>query len=100
MARLNITEYVNAEQGGAGTLQIPLDNGNVTRQSVSFAASVQSNAFQSNTRYLRLCADTACYVRLGTNPTAITLTDTYLPANVVDWVAVPVGQSFKIAAVA
>lgn len=100
MASLSITEYQHAERGPEGTLQVPLEIGTVTRTARTLSgASAQSNAFQTTTRYLRLCSDTACYYRLGTNPTAITATDTYLPAGVIDYVAVPVGQSYKIAAI-
>ena len=33
---------------------------------------MQSAALNLNTRFVRLCADTACAVAFGTNPTAIT----------------------------
>lgn len=79
-------------------MPIPLEDSNVVRQARSLSGtSAQSAAFAATTRMLRLCSDTSCYYTLGTAPLAAT-TDTLLPAGVVDWVAVPVGQSYKIAA--
>ncbi|UMO75994.1 hypothetical protein [Planktothrix phage Pra-JY27] len=52
--------------------------------------SAQSAAFGTQTRMVRLCATQAVYFRVGQNPTAIN-TDTLLPANTVERVAVKPG---------
>lgn len=63
-------------------------------------ASAQSAAFQPNTNLVRLNNDTggACCVQFGTNPTATTTTMRIGP-NSEEYVRVPPGQSFKVAAI-
>lgn len=98
MSSLSITEYQHVERGPGGTLPLPFEDANVVRQARSLSgSSAQSNVFSTYTRFIRLCSDVACYYNLGTNPTAAA-TDTFLPAGVPDWVAVPVNQSWRIAA--
>ena len=43
--------------------------------------SVQSAPLNLNTRFVRLCADTACAVAFGSNPTAIATTTTGISAG-------------------
>lgn len=101
MSFLSITEYQHAERGPEGTLQVPLEINTVTRQRRELSATAAGSApFQSTTRFVRLCADVACYYAFGVDPIpSLSPTNgSYLPAGVVDWVAVPVGQSYKVAA--
>jgi hypothetical protein len=44
------------------------------------ATSAQSAALGTNTRAVRLCSTSDCYVQIGSNPTA-TATSAYLPAG-------------------
>ena len=46
------------------------------------ASSTQSTAFQSTTTAIQVCSTVACFISLGSNPTAVANTSSYLPANV------------------
>lgn len=100
MATLYITEYAEmalVQNGQMG--QMPMEPP-LASQAVTIAgASAQSAAFNAKTKYVRLMTDTACAVLFGTNPTALTGNDR-MAANTVEYHAVPVGKSFKVATIA
>lgn len=99
MAILNITECKGpvTVQGQVPFYAPVASHNTVTIQEVTAITSTaqQSSAFQANTAFIRLCADIAIRYSVGTNPTA-TATSTRLPADVVEYVGVPAGESFKI----
>lgn len=67
-------------------------------QTIAYDSSVgASNAFGTETYQLRLVANSACCYRIGDGAQTATTTDTYLPANVVEYVIVSPGQ--RIAAI-
>lgn len=69
-----------------------------TTQTIAYDLSVgATNAFGSETYQLRLVANSACCYRIGDGAQTATTADTYLPANVVEYVIVSPGQ--RIAAV-
>jgi hypothetical protein len=59
-------------------------------------ASVQSAAFQAQTRLIRVCCTVACRILTGANPTALA-TSMLLPANWIAYIAVNSGD--KLAAI-
>jgi hypothetical protein len=62
-------------------------------QTIAFDASVAiTNAFGTETFQLRLVADSACCYRIGDGPQSATTADTFLPANVIEYVIVSPGQ--------
>lgn len=61
------------------------------------ASSLQSTAVGASTNVVQLCATAACFVKTGTNPTAVADTGLYVPANVP--VLVGISGSFKIAVI-
>ena len=72
MAVLYITELYDLgkshSSGAAQMAKLPA----VAEQTIAIGAgSVQSAALNLNTRFVRLCADTACAVAIGANPTAV-----------------------------
>lgn len=99
MATLFVTEFAAAdfavpEHGAAPVaLQPP-----VAEQAVSFTTTTQSSAFSAETRIVRLYSTADCHVAFGTNPTATT-SKMKLKADSPEYFAVPVGQSYKVAAV-
>lgn len=68
-----------------------------TNQNVTVAgtSAATANALGADTRVVRLAATTACYIAIGTTPTATT-SNPILPAGAVDYVIVE--PSDKIAA--
>ena len=67
-------------------------------QTIAYDSSVGiTNAFGVETYQLRLVADSACCYRIGDGAQTATVADTYLPANVIEYVIVSPGQ--RIAAI-
>jgi hypothetical protein len=60
-------------------------------------ASAASGAFGSQTRQIRVAATAACRIRVDNGTPTATATDTYLPADTVEWLDVTPGQ--RIAAI-
>jgi hypothetical protein len=97
MATLNVTEFAEVE--GARGQRVPLVSGSAAiSNNVTFTTSTASDAFDATTGVVRVVADAACYIMFGTDPTAAS-GDIYLPANSVEYFAVPVGLDYKVAAV-
>lgn len=64
----------------------------VSNENVAYTGTAAASAaFSSGIHHIRLSATTACYYKLGANPTA-TSSDTYLPANVIEIIRVNPGQ--------
>jgi hypothetical protein len=67
-----------------------------TTQTVTFAGSsgAAGNAFGSQTRQIRVVADSACNYRIsdGGSATAATTSDPFLPANWVEYLTVQPGE--------
>lgn len=67
-----------------------------TSQTVSISASsVQSSAFQTGVRVIRLFPETDCYIAIGSNPTATT-SSCYLPAGIIQFFGVQEGQKLAV----
>lgn len=100
MAHLNITELANQGRDTNNNLLPVMQMPAITVQDIAIgASSTQASAFQSQTGCIRISCDIPCAYLVGTNPTA-TAQSTYMPAGTVEYLAVPVGQSFKIAVIA
>jgi len=64
-----------------------------TSQAIAYDSSVGiTNAFSAGTYQLRLAANSACHYRIGDGVQTATTADTYLPANVIEYVIVSPGQ--------
>ena len=62
-------------------------------QTIAFDTSAAiANAFGPETFKLRLVANSACCFRIGDGAQTATTSDTFLPANVIDYVIVSPGQ--------
>jgi len=65
-------------------------------QTIAFDASAAiANVFGPETYQLRLVADSACCYRVGDGVQTATTSDTYLPANMIEYVIVSPGQSIS-----
>lgn len=99
MAVLYITEYADAAHAASTEAITAIQEPAAAEQTVVIGAgSLQSAAFQNNTRFVRLNADVACSVTFGTNPTA-TAAKARLGANADRLVGVPMGAGFKVATI-
>lgn len=99
MATLYVTEFAYAdiavpEHGAAPVaLQPP-----AAEQTVTFTTSTASSAFHATTRIVRLYASADCHILFGADPTATT-SKMKLKADAAEYFAVPLGASYKVAAV-
>lgn len=95
MAVLYISEY----PAFSSVSQTQIGQEPSTDQTVAIGGgSLQSTAFKNNTQMVRLSTDAICSVSFGTNPTA-TATTKRIPANTTEYFVVPLGQSYKVAAI-
>lgn len=64
-----------------------------TTQTIAYDGSVAiTNAFDAQTRQIRLVADSACHFKIGDGVQTATTSDPYLPANWETYVTVTPGQ--------
>lgn len=101
MAVLFVTEYgVQGRDMGGYRMVVP-EEPPLANQTVAITAgSVQSSAFNANTRLIRVHTDAICSIEFGTNPTATTTTRR-LAANTTEYFAVPAATAgtFKVAVI-
>jgi hypothetical protein len=103
VAFLYISEFAEMEIGWGGRQgQIAQQPPLVEQAIANGGGNTQSNAFNAKTRFVRLHADSICAIAFGTNPTAVAAGASgtaRLAANQTEYFGVPVGQSFKVAAI-
>lgn len=73
-ATLFITEYANIGSIGSSSTPWPPDQALATQTVSVGGGSLQSNAFNGNTKAVLLTCDTGCSILFGSNPTATTST--------------------------
>jgi hypothetical protein len=97
MALLYISEFsALAQGGGQQAASVPAM---VTQAPIAIgASSVQSVAFSSSTRFVRLHSDVAAQVEFGVNPTAVLNVSMRLAANQTEYFGVNRGD--KVAVIA
>jgi hypothetical protein len=67
----------------------------VSNENVAYTGTAgQSAAFASGIHAIRICSSTAAYYKIGGNPTA-TSSDTYLPADEIEYLIVNPGQKIS-----
>ncbi len=94
MATLKIWETVRSTSG----LQVIRLDDRINYQAVTFTGTPgQSAAFDGDTSIIRVKADAACAVKVGSNPTAA-VTDFPLEANVAEDFEVQPGQKLSVIA--
>jgi hypothetical protein len=99
MATVYITEYARQARDASGFQMVVADEPPVTSQTVTIGgSSVQSNAFNDLTRFVRVSTDAICSIAFGTNPTA-TAAARRMPANTTEYFGVPQGGAYKIAVI-
>lgn len=99
MAKLFVSEYRGQARDVVGNPVPTGDEPALAEQTVTFTAtgSVQSAAFNQLTTFVRIHADTACYIKFGASPTASGNTKK-MAANSTEWFGI--GQSgLKVAAI-
>lgn len=89
MAFVSINQFKGLVKSGDSDhyiVPVPyIENGQETITLSHSTASVQSSAFASDTAFIRIVSDVACFYEIGSNPTAANTGGTatrYLPANV------------------
>lgn len=96
MAKVYITEYVMLGVGFGATPTVVKEPAFVSQTPVAIGgSSVQSAAFNADTRYIRVHTDAVCSIAFGTNPTA-TANSMRLAANQTEYFAVVPGQKLAV----
>jgi hypothetical protein len=69
-----------------------------TTQTIAYTATSAgiTNPFGSQTRRIRMVANSACHVRIGDGAQTATTSDPFLPSGWVDYVVVTPGQSLAV----
>ncbi len=83
MAKLYVTEYelLAREAGGIPMQGVPQEPAHASQVVDFTSAEAKSAAFNARTRLIRIATDTACFVKVGASPTAVTATDQRLAAG-------------------
>src|SRR5258706_7087271 len=101
MALLYIAEFAEVAIGPAGRVEQFAQQPSLSEQTVVIGAgSLSSNAFNTNTRLVRLHTDVSCVIEFGTAPVAVVNTTRRLAANQTEYFGIPKGQNFKVAVIA
>ena len=98
MATLYITEYSNSAISPGGQMQIPYEQPLAEQTIAIGGSSVQSNAFNAATQFVRLHTDAICSIEFGQNPTASSTT-ARMAASQTEYHGVPRGVAFKVAVI-
>lgn len=97
MATLYVTEFDGISVPLGGVAQV-CNQPPIAEQTVSFSSSTASSAFNAATRIVRIHTDSICSIAFGTSPTATT-SKMRMVAGQTEYFAVPVNQSYKVAAI-
>lgn len=96
MAVVYISEYAEAPNIKTGQMLAAGSEPSLAEQTVAIGAgSVQSNAFNAKTRFIRLHTDAVCSYKFGSNPTA-TATTPRMAANSTEYFGVVPGDKVAI----
>jgi hypothetical protein len=102
-SKLYIAEFASLAIGPAGRVGQISAEPPLAEQVVDFSGGVAaSNAFNAQTRIVRLHADSICAIEFGTNPTAIAAGSTgttRMAANQTEYYGVPLGGAYKVSAI-
>lgn len=98
MATLLIMEFKKLPvDENNNTVQAALVDGSNTQQTVSYTTSTQAaNAFQPETKFIRVISDAVAHLEFGTNPTATVNSAYKIAADSAEFIAVAGG--LKVAA--
>lgn len=98
MTTCYVTEYADLGKS-FGQYQIAAEPAN-TVQAFNFGTTASScNAFQNNTKIVRIAVDTVSNILFGTAPVATTGASTRFSTGQTEYFFVPQGQSYKVSAV-
>lgn len=99
MGILYITEYAGVMQAQLGNVgQVPMEPP-LAQQAITYTTHVESAAFNAQTSIVRIETDAICSFVFGTAPVATT-SMARMVAGQTEYHGVPMGQSFKVSAVA
>jgi hypothetical protein len=98
MATLYIQEYLEVASDSKGSIVQAGKEPAITSQKVTFSSTHgESATFNMNTNFIRIFSDTACYIKFGDTPIAVTATGIPLAANTAEFFAVH--KNIKVSAV-
>jgi hypothetical protein len=94
MALATVTEFRGLLKGDSKDYDtLPRITEIVTSQSVTFTTSAPCNAFNENTKFIRVAANADCHIKGGpSGGTTATTSDAFLPAGAVEYFRVHPGM--------
>lgn len=100
MAVLFVTEFshVHTDHGGAPVGDVASIQASQTA-AIGGSSTPVANAFQPNTRFVRLNTDAVCSVAFGAGTPTATATSMRLAANQTEYFKVPENQGWKVAVI-
>ncbi len=95
---LYITEYAAAGRIAGSTLPVPFGRPIANNNISITASSVASNAFNANTRFIRVHNDAtqAVFILIGSAPTAVTATDARMAVSQTEYYQVNPGDKLAV----
>ena len=88
MATAKISEYAALVVDHQGKVVPVAQEPPLTTQEVTFTTETDSNAFDANTKFVRVVADAKAHFRFGTGVQAAVATDPYLAADLPEYFGV------------
>lgn len=88
MAVMYISEYAEQALDGNGNPLMVGKEPAIAKQNITFTTTVASAAFLDATTFVRISLDAAGFVNFGIAPTAVTVVDTPMAANVPEYFGV------------
>ena len=97
MATLYISEFTATMSAAGSTISEKLPQPPVAEQTVAIGATAaKSNAFNANTKAIRLMADAVCSILISATGTGAAATNARLAANVPEYFGVPGGYFLSV----
>ena len=90
--RTNVGEDPVSGDGVAQAVKEPA----IDTQAIPFSTVASSVAFNDSTRIVRVASDTQCYIKFGSNPTAVTADSMLIPAFGVEYFGVNPGDKISV----
>ena len=95
-ATCKISEYGYVVQDSSGRIVPVAAEPPLTTQTVTYTTSTASNAFNAQTRFIRVVCDAKAHFVVAASPTA-TANSPYVPANAPEYFGIAFNVSMKIA---
>ena len=99
MTVLRIQEYVEIGRTTGAGVPVGMEPPVANQKTTYTSTSVPSAAFNAKTNFVRLIATGDTLVKFGTGTPVAATAEMFIKAGVAEYFGIPVGQSYKVAAI-